>query len=250
MYFKGEIVMKNKKKLIRFIVFFFSLMFIIVIFVFKSLTTVNENLSKNKITDNNIGEREVYEKKLENEIKFDEEDLKSKIGIYLVYENFMQDYFVPNQEDENFNIVDYSNEAKVFIGYSLVVFSDIENNTKPTEEQVRKAIEEYCGEHYEKYVDTSECLIAFDGDNSYEFVEVVDYSPTGYCNEIEKIEKNEDGRYTVTFIYSRPSDSDFIDATLDKVPKYRKQFTFIYNPNAKYTKYQLTELSFLKGNEI
>lgn len=184
------------------------------------------------------------------EVKFDEDDLKSKIGTYLIYENFMQDFYVGHETEENVNIVDYANEAKVLIGYSLVVFSDLENDNKPTEEEVRKAIEEYCGEHYEKYIDTAEMWIAYDGNNYYDFVDAGDYDAGGYCNEIEKIEKGEDGKYTVTFVYSRPTDWDFMDGTLDQVQKYRKQFTFIYHPDAKYTKYQLTEMSFLKGEEV
>ena len=219
---------------------------------------IGENLASIEDEKENIGEENVatdpkgsvIDNKEVEEIKFDEEDLKSKIGTYLIYENFMQDFYVGHEEDENVNIVDYANEAKVLIGYSLVVFSDLENDNKPTEEEVRKAIEEYCGEHYEKYIDTAECWIAFDGDNSYDFVEVGDYDASGYCNEIEKIEKGEDGKYTVTFVYSRPSDWDFIEGTLDKVQKFKKQFTFVYHPDAKYTKYQLTELSFLKGEEV
>ena len=184
-----------------------------------------------------------------NGVEFDEEDLKSKIGIYLIYDNFMNDYFVPEQNNENANIVDYSNEAKVFIGSALVSSKNPERSSFPTEEQVRKAIEEYCGEHYERFIDTTEYWMAFDGDNAYEFVQAGDYDPTGYCNSIESITE-QDGKYTVTFIYSRPSDSDFIDETVDQVQKYRKSMTFIYHDDAKYTNYQLTELSFLQGEEV
>lgn len=184
-----------------------------------------------------------------NGVEFDEEDLKSKIGIYLIYDNFMNDYFVPEQNNENANIVDYSNEAKVFIGSALVSSKNPERSSFPTEEQVRKAIEEYCGEHYERFIDTTEYWMAFDGDNAYEFVQAGDYDPTGYCNSIESITE-QGGKYTVTFIYSRPSDSDFIDETVDQVQKYRKSMTFIYHDDAKYTNYQLTELSFLQGEEV
>ena len=184
-----------------------------------------------------------------NGVEFDEEDLKSKIGIYLIYDNFMNDYFVPEQNNENANIVDYSNEAKVFIGSSLVGSSNPDSNDKITEEQVRKAIEEYCGEHYEKFIDTTEYWMAFDGDNAYEFVQAGDYDPIGYCNSIESITE-QDGKYTVTFIYSRPSDGDFMDGIADQVQKYRKSMTFIYHDDAKYTNYQLTELSFLQGEEV
>ena len=184
-----------------------------------------------------------------NGVEFDEEDLKSKIGIYLIYDNFMNDYFVPEQNNENANIVDYSNEAKVFIGSALVSSKNPERSSFPTEEQVRKAIEEYCGEHYERFIDTTEYWMAFDGDNAYEFVQAGDYDPTGYCNSIESITE-QDGKYTVTFIYSRPNEGDFIDGTVDQVQKYRKSMTFIYHDDAKYTNYQLTELSFLQGEEV
>lgn len=202
--------------------------------------------------ENELGAEENVAENNAEEVQFDEEDLKEKIGTYLIYENFMQDTFVPNQEDENVNIVDYANEAKVLIGYYLVMYknNNLENYAKPTEEQVRKAVEEYCGEHYEKYIDTAEYWIAFDGEDSYDFVEAGDYDASGYCNQIEKIEKGEDGKYTVTFVYSRPSDWDFMEGTLDQVQKFKKQFTFIYHPDAEYTKYQLTELSFLKGEEV
>lgn len=264
--------MKNKKLVIGVIIAVGTVLAIIVIIgnvIFNKAeviedvpdgnsATARENSASIENEKENIGEGNVatdpkgsvIDNKEVEEIKFDEEDLKSKIGTYLIYENFMQDFYVGHEEDENVNIVDYANEAKVLIGYSLVVFSDLENDNKPTEEEVRKAIEEYCGEHYEKYIDTAECWIAFDGDNSYDFVEAGDYEASGYCNEIEKIEKGEDGKYTVTFVYSRPSDWDFIEGTLDKVQKFKKQFTFVYHPDAKYTKYQLTELSFLKGEEI
>ena len=264
--------MKNKKLVIGVIIAVGTVLAIIVIIgnvIFNKAeviedvpdgnsATARENSASIENEKENIGEGHVatdpngsvIDNKEVEEIKFDEEDLKSKIGTYLIYENFMQDFYVGHEEDENVNIVDYANEAKVLIGYSLVVFSDLENDNKPTEEEVRKAIEEYCGEHYEKYIDTAECWIAFDGDNSYDFVEVGDYDASGYCNEIEKIEKGEDGKYTVTFVYSRPSDWDFIEGTPDKVQKFKKQFTFVYHPDAKYTKYQLTELSFLKGEEV
>ena len=255
--------MKNKKLVIGVCIAILAVLVIFVIIgnvIFDKAEEVEdfseENSSIAENVEENVGEENVTTEPKETatesneEVKFDEEDLKSKIGTYLIYENFMQDTFVPNQEDENVNIVDYANEAKVLIGYSLVVFSDLENDNKPTEEEVRKAIEEYCGEHYERYIDTAEYWIAFDGDNHYDFVEAGDYDAGGYCNEIEKIEKSEDGKYTVTFVYSRPTDWDFMEGTLDQVQKYRKQFTFIYHPEGKYTKYQLTELSFLKGEEV
>ena len=119
--------------------------------------------------------------------EFDEEDLKKKIGIYLIFDNFMNDYFVPEQNNENANIVDYANEAKVFIGTYLVGESNPDSTDKITEEQVRKAIEEYCGEHYERFIDTAEYWMAFDGDNAYEYVQDGDYDPIGYCNSIEKV---------------------------------------------------------------
>ena len=181
--------------------------------------------------------------------EFDEEDLKKKIGIYLIFDNFMNDYFVPEQNNENANIVDYANEAKVFIGTYLVGESNLDSTEKITEEQVRKAIEEYCGEHYERFIDTAEYWMAFDGDNAYEYVQDGDYDPIGYCNSIESITA-EDGKYTVTFIYSRPGDGDFMDETENQVPKYRKSMTFICHDDAEYTNYQLTELSFLQGEEV
>lgn len=268
--------MKNKKIVICIFVIVFIVLAIIGCAVYKAVTTIDNDkigsiegneelvaddvLNQSEDTTNQITEPVVENEqqttefdgkiKVSDGFEFDEEDLKDKIGTYLVYENFMQDYFVPNQEDENVNIVDYANEAKVIIGYSLVLYSDPLSSVIPTEEQVRKAVEEFCGEHYEKYIDTAEYWMAFDGDNAYEFVEAGDYTASGYCNEIEKIEKGEDGKYTVTFIYSRPTDWDFMDGTLDQVQKYRKQFTFIYHEDAQYTKYQLTELSFLKGEEV
>lgn len=235
--------------------------------VFNSMRTVNipednsvaveEPESSEDTTSNSNGENAVVQETVHkdgkiiasNGVEFDEEDLKSKIGIYLIYDNFMNDYFVPEQNNENANIVDYSNEAKVFIGSSLVGSSNLDSNDKITEEQVRKAIEEYCGEHYEKFIDTTEYWMAFDGDNAYEFVQAGDYDPIGYCNSIESITE-QDGKYTVTFIYSRPSDGDFMDGIVDQVQKYRKSMTFIYHDDAKYTNYQLTELSFLQGEEI
>ena len=157
----------------------------------------------------------------------------------------MQDYFIPEQELENANIVDYANEAKVFIGLNLVS----KQHDNPSEEEVRKAVEEFCGEHYEDFIDTAEYWLAFDGDNAYRYVQAGDYDPIGYCNSIESITE-QDGKYTVTFVYSRPSDSDFMDNNIDRLPKYKKQFTFVYHDDAQYTKYQLTELSFLKGEEV
>ena len=238
--------------------------------VYKSITKVDNNLEKetsivsmpdNRNTEiineqgietieNNNSEKKNASKEgkvvASNGFEFDEQDLKEKISTYLIYENFMQDYFVPEQELENANIVDYANEAKVFIGIYLA--SKIYES--PTEEQVRKAVEEFCGEHYNDFIDTAEYWIAFDGDDHYEYVQAGDYDPSGYCNTIENINE-QDGKYTVTFIYSRPSESDFVDnVDLDSLPKFRKQFTFIYHEDAQYTNYQLTELSFLKGEEV
>ena len=235
--------------------------------VYKSMTTVNDfsennvsleeqatldELNTNSNEENTVEQETVHKDGkviASNGVEFDEEDLKSKIGIYLIFDNFMNDYFVPEQNNENANIVDYSNEAKVFIGSALVSSKNPERSSFPTEEQVRKAIEEYCGEHYEKFIDTTEYWMAFDGENAYTYVQAGDYDPTGYCNSIESITE-QDGKYIVTFIYSRPSDSDFMDGTLDQVQKYRKSMTFIYHEDAKYTNYQLTELSFLQGEEI
>ena len=245
--------MKNKKLIIGIIIALVVLVALIAggIIIFNKAAIVEEVKENGEkiIDDCQVGEL-AGNTESEEEVKFDEEDLKEKIGIYLIYENFMQDYFVPNQADENVNIVDYANEAKVLIGYYLVHFNNPLSSAKPSEEQVRKAVEEYCGEHYEKYIDTAECWIAFDGNDTYDFCEAGDYEASGLCNSIESIEKTPEGKYTVTFIYSRPSESDYIDGNLDKVQKYRKQFTFIYHPDAKYTKYQLTEISFLKGEEV
>ena len=227
--------------------------------LYKSSTTTNntsDNVQENTeeaIIDSNENSKELVYKDgkfiTSNGTEIDEKDLKNKIGIYLIYDNFMNDYFVPEQNNENANIVDYSNEAKVFIGTYLVGESDPDRTNKITEEEVRKAIEEYCGEHYEKFIDTTEYWMAFDGDNAYEYVQDGDYDPIGYCNEIESIVE-QDGKYIVTFIYSRPSDSDFMDGKEDQVQKYRKSMTFIYHEDAKYTNYQLTELSFLQGEEV
>lgn len=206
------------------------------------------NINENTFISDNDQEIVFTEGKIiaSNGFEFDEQDLKEKIGMYLIYENFMQDYFIPEQELENANIVDYANEAKVFIGIYLA--SKIYDN--PTEEQVRKAVEEFCGEHYEDYIDTAEYWAAFDGNDAYEFVGIGDYNPAGYCNKIESITE-QDGKYTVIFIYSRPSEGDYDNqTTLDSLPKFRKQFTFVYHGEAQYTKYQLMELSFLRGEEL
>lgn len=244
--------MKNKKLIIGIII---AVIVVLAVVYFIGISVFNKAEIVEEIpVENTSGQEDITENSTEpvkeEEVQFDEEDLKSKIGVYLIYENFMQDYYVGHEEDENVNIVDYSNEAKVLIGYYLVMNSNPLSSAKPSEEEVRKAIEEYCGEHYEKYVDTAEVWMAFDGINCYDFVEAGDYSAEGLCNKIEKIEKGEDGKYTVTFVYSRPSEDDYIEGTLDKVQKYRKQFTFVYHPDAKYTKYQLTEISFLKGEEV
>lgn len=261
--------MKNKKTIVYVCVIGILILGIICFLVLKNVNSknsVSENLVNNETDSENLASQ--AQENLENEnlsnvitseetsnlegkivasdgFEFDEKDLKEKIGIYLIYENFMQDYYEPEKELENANIVDYSNEAKVFIGYFLSSYL----NENPTEEQVRKAVEEFCGEHYENYIDTTEYWIAYDGDNSYEFVQAGDYNPSGYCNSIESI-VNDNGKYIVTFTYSRPSEQDYIDNNLDNIQKYRKQFTFIYHPDAEYTKYQLTELSFLKGETL
>ena len=210
----------------------------------QDISSIQEPVNENESSNNAEGKIVAT-----NGFEFDEKDLKEKLGIYLAYENFMNDYFVPEQELENSNIVDYANEAKVFIGYFLVLYSNPISSAIPSEEQVRKAVEEFCGEHYEKYIDTTEYWLAFDGDNAYEFVSAGDYNPTGYCNSIESITE-QDGNYTVTFVYSKPSEEDYIEDNLDNIQKYRKSMTFIYHEDAIYTKYQLTELSFLKGEEV
>ena len=258
--------MKNKKLIIIICFFIFAILGCFLIFKIdlKNDSSIQkaeniENIDNNK----EKGISNIQEQVIENEssnntegkiiatngFEFNEKDLKEKLGIYLAYENFMNDYFVPEQELENANIVDYANEAKVFIGYFLVLYSNPLTSAIPTEEQVRKAVEEFCGEHYEKYIDTTEYWLAFDGDNSYEFVSAGDYNPTGYCNSIESIIE-QDGKYTVTFIYSRPREEDYIEDNLENNQKFRKSMTFIYHEDAIYTKYQLTELSFIKGEEV
>ena len=258
--------MKNKKLIIMICVLIFIMVGCFSIFKFasKKETSIQDTESlENKNNETEKGISDIQEQVNENEtmtdikgkiianngFEFDEEDLKEKLGIYLAYENFMNDYFVPEKELENSNIVDYANEAKVFIGYFLVLYSNPISSAIPSEEQVRKAVEEFCGEHYEKYIDTTEYWLAYDGDNAYEFVSAGDYNPTGYCNSIESITE-QDGKYTVTFVYSKPSEEDYIENNLDNIQKYRKAMTFIYHEDAIYTKYQLTELSFLNGEEV
>ena len=81
----------------------------------------------------------------------------------------------------------------------------------------------------------------------YENFEDLDNTKKGICLKIEDI-KFEDGIYTVKYIYTLVTEMQEADNKIEELPQYEATIKLKRNENAKYSKYQVVELS--KGTEV
>lgn len=168
--------------------------------------------------------------------KISEIDLKEKLGIYVGYKNFLEDF---EMEITDENIEKYKNEAKVIVANYLVTQKHLGNSYFISKEKINKAIEEFCGEEVYSYLETAGTMMKYNEETkTYEYTIDGDYNPFALCLEIENI-NFVNGSYTVEFSYCRPSEDDYMEGTIEDLPIYKETFIFKLNENSEFTEYCL-----------
>ena len=166
--------------------------------------------------------------------KISEIDLKEKLGIYIGYKNFLEDF---EMEITDENVEKYKNEAKLMVANYLVIQKNAENLDTPTKEEINKAIEEFCGEEVYNYLETAGQIMQYNEETDrYEYTVAGDYNPFGLCLEIENI-KFVNGSYTVEFSYCRPSEEDYIEGTIEDLEIFKETYIFTLNEDSEFTEY-------------
>lgn len=174
--------------------------------------------------------------------KISEIDLKEKLNSYIAYKIFLDDF---SNEITDENLEKYENEAKIIVGYELAVSKLTKNDIvdrKPTVKEVNNAIEEFCGENIETHIETAGAWMEYnEQENIYDFAFAGDYNPFGLCLEIKDI-SFANGEYTVSYLYCRPSEDDYIEGTIEDLPILEDTITFKLNDNSEYTEYCIISL--------
>lgn len=130
----------------------------------------------------------------------------------------------------------------------------------PGIEEMNEAMKEFYGDKvkFEKVKGESGAeleILKVDGEkvkyseksNIYSLDEDLDNCQQGICLKIEDIDYR-DGIYTVKYIYTLATNIDIIDGKIEELPQYEATIKLKRNEDAKYSKYQIVELS--KGTEV
>ena len=171
--------------------------------------------------------------------KISEIDLKEKLGIYIGYKNFLEDFAIEITDE---NLDKYQNEAKLMVANYLVMQKHEISGNMPTVDEINKALEEFCGDKITNYIETAGIIMEYNNETkNYEYVVAGDYNPFGLCLEIENISFI-NGNYIVEFAYCRPSEDDYLNGTIEELPVLRETLTFELNKEPQFTEYCITSL--------
>ena len=167
------------------------------------------------------------------------EPLEEKLGIYIGYKNFLEDFAIEITDE---NLDKYQNEAKLMVANYLVMQKHEISGNMPTVDEINKALEEFCGDKITNYIETAGIIMEYNNETkNYEYVVAGDYNPFGLWLEIENISFI-NGNYIVEFAYCRPSEDDYLNGTIEELPVLRETLTFELNKEPQFTEYCITSL--------
>ena len=191
----------------------------------------------------NLGTHEIYVKGENEAEKISQIELKKYLSTFSRLNN--------NSEKRN---------QLVQIAYDIHEIAAPGIQDAPEISKMNEAIKEFYGDKVEFVKDTNKAgkeieIFKVDGEKPavsdkmdiYTNDEDLDNTQKGICLKIEDI-KYENEVYTVKYIYTLATEIDEADGKIEELPQYEATIKLKVNKDAKYSKYQVVELS--KGTEI
>lgn len=182
--------------------------------------------------------------------KLSEVELKEILGKYVAL-NEMQDLY-KDEINAEYTEEQFKNTSKIILATNMIFDKEFENGTRPekyTLDEVNEVLKEFVGEEITDPQNITDNIIYYNKDEkAYEYYSG-DYSVDPLCLEIENISFL-NGVYTVTIDYCYPSESDWMDGTIESLDIFKTTMKFKLNSNYKYAKYCLVNANNLQSEKI
>ncbi len=125
---------------------------------------------------------------------------------------------------------EYKDEIKVLYALELL------DKEKASFEEVHKVIKEFTGETFEDPISLANIVVT-KYDDGYKYVTEKDmHQVKALCLEVSDI-KYSNGIYTVSCIYTYPTDEDYKNNKIEELDKFTTTFEFTLNENYEYTEF-------------
>lgn len=208
----------------------------------EDLETINNIISKNKKEKLSNSKNTLTEQN--TSLKSEKLDLKEeKLNEFLSYIAYL------NQRND-VNYIGMTTEGiKLEIASYYCDFTYKNDIVSYTKKDINLAMKELFNEEISTTQEGAYGLI-YDRENDCFTYEV---GGDGSCNTyIVKMEEQSysDGIYTVTFLYSYPSEADFADDTLDECDCFRTKIQLKVNENYSHSKYQLINSETMTSSKV
>lgn len=185
---------------------------------FNKIISFEINLDKKEINILSASEKEMK--------KISEVELKEFLS-KIVRINFFKDKDALTQYHTE---QEYKDEIKVLYALELL------DKEKASFEEVHKVIKEFTGETFESPISLANIVVT-KYDDGYKYVVEKDmHQVKALCLEISDI-KYSDGIYTVSCIYTYPTDDDYKNNRIEELDKFTTTFEFTLNENYEYTEF-------------
>ncbi len=185
---------------------------------FNKIISFEINLDKKEINILSASEKEMK--------KISEVELKEFLS-KIVRINFFKDKDALTQYHTE---QEYKDEIKVLYALELL------DKEKASFEEVHKVIKEFTGETFESPISLANIVVT-KYDDGYKYVVEKDmHQVKALCLEISDI-KYSDGIYTVSCIYTYPTDDDYKNNRIEELDKFTTTFEFTLNENYEHTEF-------------
>ena len=185
---------------------------------FNKIISFEINLDKKEINILSASEKEMK--------KISEVELKEFLS-KIVRINFFKDKDALTQYHTE---QEYKDEIKVLYALELL------DKEKAGFEEVHKVIKEFTGETFESPISLANIVVT-KYDDGYKYVVEKDmHQVKALCLEISDI-KYSDGIYTVSCIYTYPTDDDYKNNRIEELDKFTTTFEFTLNENYEHTEF-------------
>lgn len=192
-------------------------------------------------------EIDVLNSKAQELEKISETELKSILGLYTNL-NMYDDLFNKETKMSYVNKEEFINTK--LVENAIVLLTEKENTVLDQDgidaEVMHNIIKEMTGKVIEKPINLVNSIISYDSASNRYKIDAGDGLGRALCLDIQDINYY-DGIYTVEYIYCYPSESDYIDNTIENLDRFKTTMKLKINKNYELAKYCLVNLDELES---